>query len=126
MSVCAHCGGVPRWRDAASNVCRCSSCIVDHGGGRPHFIIPAELEEIDTDGAEEPTEIDLPEPDSDLQAVWDELAAGFAHGEDVSAEAIEQGRMQARQLQEAVRRLHSPFASIQGRMEFGSIEQVEK
>jgi hypothetical protein len=132
MSECINCGAVPRWRDSLTGVHRCGVCIIEHGGGRAHYVLPTELHELDTDGAEDPTVVDpedaddLPEPDADLQAVWDELAACFAHGEDVSAEAIEQGRMQARQLHEALRRLHKPFASIQGRMEFGSIEQVEK
>ena len=69
---CVNCGAEPRWRDAQTGAHRCMSCLIAHGGGRPHACIPggpgAEVVLDDTDPEAETT-ID---PDNPI-AIWDAL-----------------------------------------------------
>lgn len=119
---CFNCGAEARWRDSHTGAHRCRSCVMTHGSGRGHVVLPRDLAEIDSDGTvvaednrpageieaendaailDEMRELDRVPGGFDPFHVWDEIALSLQitgdEGEALAC-AMEAGRQAAKQI----------------------------
>jgi len=99
MNQCFNCGENARWQDHQTGAFRCVSCVIAHGGGRPHSCLP---QPVDAEAPADGNDQAAVEPDP--MDVWDELQAGWDEAdltdvpEAVQAlveSMLEEGKMQA-------------------------------